>query len=530
MSRSGLVGFFLTLVLINAGSSAADNSCRKDCRQSIECEIKVADCFLKAGLTRQLIEYLKPKVVKYPHKPVFARLLAKAYLAENNSFWAQKVLKKAIRSNLDDCQSRAWLAWLYINQGLLDMAQEILEHPSCPATLEDKTRWLLFDIVMAKIEKDQTKIPAQIQRLSLADSIYPEDHQLWSSIRKQDDIGWIDQLTLSLDLFGGYTSNATAGSATDPDSPGSQSALMGLDLYTRLVTPANYKIRPTLTANVSGHGLSAEDSSDFSFLEYSIQPGIIISQGTPRWTLNYNNQVLYLNRDTSEPFYVAHRAEIELDYQDWTVFAGIGHRSFQQSSRTRTEFDGGLGGSLSLLEDFHLMYALATRYYPAAEKAYDLVGANGLLVGRMELSENFYLRLALTAGFDYYPRSGETPGMEAFGTTSKRFELLSRLSCGLWSTSLAGFRWGLTYDLSWRDSTADTEISDYDYIEHRILFTTRLTFDFNPQTPTVSRQKKHVAWDYGIERESKSAIEDERIQDLLRRDQLDRSGLCGCGQ
>jgi hypothetical protein len=94
----------------------------------------------------------------------------------------------------------------------------------------------------------------------------------------------------------------------------------------------------------------------------------------------------------------------------------------------------------------------------------------------------------------------------------------------LWSPSWAGFRIGIGYEFSWRESTADESTDNYDYQEHRLLFKTRFVFDLNPWAPKVITPKNHIELGYGIATRGEAGLDDERIQDLLRQDEAARRG------
>ena len=133
-------------------------------------------------------------------------------------------------------------------------------------------------------------------------------------------------------------------------------------------------------------------------------------------------------------------------------------------------------------------------------------------------------RLGVTVGTDYYLNSGGKPGDDAYGTPQERFDILAKLSAGLWSPMWMGARAGLTYDFACRDSTADDPNNNYDYGEHRLLFKVRWSFDLNPWAPEVVETKGHVPLDYGIGAQAGPGMEEERIQDLLRQDEAARRG------
>jgi hypothetical protein len=424
------------------------------------------------------------------------------------------------------CLSRSWLAWVHIQQGMMSQAREVLDMPGCPSDQPQQARWLLLQSFMARTEKSP-EAASLIDQVSDADQILPEDHELWKTLNRQENPGWITPVGMRLELSGGYTSNSKAGSPTDPGSEGSTSALGRMDLFTRLVLPLSAGVRPALEAGLKGHGLTADDASELSYLEMSARPGVILGKGFPRVLVGYKADYLVLNRDLEarRRFYEGHRGEAELETESLTIFAGFGRRWFHENGRTRWEFDGGLGGSLRFLTRVHMLMALAVRYYDAVGDAYDTAGTTGLVVARIALGSGFYTRLGATLGVDHYLNSGGELGELAHGTDEKRFDILTKLSAGLWSASYFGARFGLSYEFNWRDSTADQSDDNYSYQEHRLLLKTRLVFDLNPWAPDIVKPDGHVALDYGMGSQAGGGLDEERIQDLLRQDEAARQKI-----
>ena len=170
-----------------------------------------------------------------------------------------------------------------------------------------------------------------------------------------------------------------------------------------------------------------------------------------------------------------------------------------------------------------MLAAFSLRYYDAVGDPYDQIGSTGLLVSRINVGAGLVVRLGVTLGVDYYHNSGGELGALAYGTDQKRFDVLTKLSAGLWSPMWMGARAGLSYEFSYRESTAD-ELDDYDYNEHRLLIKIRWTIDLNPWAPQVVETKGRVALDYGLSEQAGAGLEEERIQDLLRQDEAARRG------
>jgi len=498
-------------------------ACIKPCQDKVSCEIEVADCLLKAGRAREAIARLKPLAEKHP---ALARLLARAYLADDNPAWAQKTLKEAIARDPGDCQSRSWLAWVHVSQGFLDLAKEALDQPGCPVAEVDQIRWLLLRAYLARMEEKHEDALNLLHQAGGSDLMYPEDEELLSVLRSRVDPSWIVPVDLRLDLSAGFTSNAAADSRIDPYTPPDPvgSPLGRLEFFGRFVWPLLPSVRPVFEANLWGQGMMSTGTRELSYLEASGRTGALIGRGFPRILVGYRHDGLLLNQGV-QPYYKGHRLEAELETANLTAFAGGGRRLFNDETRSRIELDGGAGGHFLAGERMRLLLVGSFRYYLADEDYYDQFGGTGMAVARIDMGSGYSARLGVVGGFDYYPNSaGE------FGIRGDRLDLLATISTGMWGPAYRGLRLGFVYDLSWRDSSADTELRDYDYTEHRFLVKVALAFELDPWAPKTAKPVDHVGMRYQIGDLDEAGLFEEKIQDLVRQDELFRRGSCGCAQ
>ena len=527
--RSALfISLAATLGLTALPAALADGECLKRCGQDISCEAEVVDCLIEAERTREAIERLKPLVKERPEQPAYARLLARAYLAEGNAFWAQRTLQAAIESGPSDCQSRSWLAWVHFQQGALELADEVLARPGCPRSSADRGRFKVLRAFIARARDEEKQAAASIEALGRFEQLYPEDERVWRYLRAREDPGWIDPLSLRAELLFGYSSNGTGGSPADVTAAGDSGAGSGLgrlDVFGRLVLPVDRTVRPALEGEVKGHGLSASGARNLSYLDLSARPGVIIGSAFPRLFAGYKANLLLMGLQDKELYYEAHRGELELETAiGLLIFGGAGRRIFREAGRTRTELDGGIGGSLSLLKRLRLLLALSGRYYLAVGDPYHQVGGSALVAARIALGSGFHGRLGITTSLDDYPSSGGELGRDAFGTAEKRFDVLLRLTADAWTPPWHGVRLGLRYEYATRDSTADRIGNNYSYQEHRVFAGLRFNASWDPGAPDVVSSDEHVRLSYGIGEQAGRAVDEERIQDLLRQDEAARAG------
>jgi len=530
--RASIGGLVLAALFGCLSHAAAEGNCEKECQTDIGCEAEVVDCLIEADNVRQAIKRLKSLAREHADQPAYLRLLARAYLADNNSFWAQRTLQKALARDDADLDSRFWLAWVYVNQGDLELARDLLAEKNAPGSGPEQARWMVIHGLMARAENEHEVARLALQAVEEANQIYPEDMKLWEFLRRAEDPGFIEPLNIRLEFWGGYTSNAQAGSPTDPSQSGSKSALGRLDVFTKFVWPVWRTVRPTIEGSFKGHALeedaapkSGSRPQEYTYLELTMRPGVIIGYEYPRILIGYKAELLLINQDEKNPFYEAHRGEIEIETGGPLVFAGAGRRIFRESGRSRWEFDGGAGGAIVLHPRVQLLLAGSARYFLANSDPYDQVGATAIVVGRIMIWKGISLRLGVNIGLDYYLHSDGPKGEEAFGIAdTKRFDVLTKLSAGLWSPLIWGTRFGIGYEYSIRNSSADAESDNYNYTEQRALLKARWVFDVNPWAPGVVEPQGHVALDYGLGGDSGGGLDQERIQDLFRQDEAARRG------
>ena len=487
------------------------------------CERRAATDLIAAGASRDAVGRLRAALVRFPDDPVLPVLLARAYLDESNLFWAERTVRDALGRRPEDADLRAWLACIHIRQGDPELAAADLAALPPPGEGPARSRLRLADALVAQVRSDDAAARAALAGIPRGATVYPEDLPLWRHLHRRLDAWWLDAISGSLDAGGGHTSNALAGSPTDPGSSGGPSALGLIDLRTRLAPPANAAVRPVLDLELDGELLAAAEVRDLSSLTGALRLGVLVGLGERRLLAAYRSEALWLDQPDSH-YADARRLELELEStRGWVAAFGAGRRTYRDERRTRWEGDLGLGAPLRAAPVAPVAGGITVRLADATSPAWDQRGAALAAATRIDLGRGFAARLAVAASWDEYPHSGGLVGLLAFGTTERRRDLLGRATVAAIGPSWRGARPLLELRVTRRDSTADDLPGfDFDYTETRVVLKVQWRFAADPWAPRGEQPAGHVPLDWGLG--SGEGSEQERILDLLRQDEELRRG------
>lgn len=468
---------------------------------------------------------LREAVERHPEAKLPRWLLARAYLKDGNDAWALRTLLALAEIDPRDCEPGLWAARIYLKQGAISDADERLKATICPAGTPAKTRELLLLATVEHRLGEQRRASQHLADARRTARIYTEDRPVLDHLTSVLDPGYIPFLAGRLDLAGGWTSNARAGSPTDPATLGADASSPAgqLNAWLQFVAPTGRKLRPSLELEARALGYTAQAGRGISYLTLGGRPGILVGNAAPNALLAYRFEALLLaggDRYGDGPiwFYNVHRAELEINVlPSLTIFAGTGRRLYRETGRSRIEADGGLGGGILLRKRLRLLGALTARWNGADKPAYDLWGGSLLLSAELRLPRDWALRVNALTGLDWYPHSAGY--FDATSPGVNRRDVLLKLSASGFSPTFWGMKAGVTYEYAERFSTT----APYSYRDHRVL--ARLTWHFavDPWAPKAVSPEGHVPLDHGIA----SSDLDERLQDLLRQDDAaQRSSSC----
>jgi hypothetical protein len=498
---------------------------RKPC-STVECAAERTGCLIDGGDAEAALDLLKEDPETLREEEEHHLLMARAYLAQGNAFWAIGVLGRALEERPGDCEARSWLVWLYMKDGDLDEAAAFLSDGDCFGGGDEiAARFALletFHLIQSEgakaALKKNPKWKAGVKR------VFPEDVALYRLDRDLLLPHAIDPLRFKTELSVGYTSNAIMGSPADSTSSGSmESFFIQPDAWVSFVPPLSRWVNPFVDAQIRSivylKGFGEKDGgtspSQFTYLDVGARPGLMfLKDSYPRLTLAYRVDVFLLNKPTplqEAPvvFYEGHRAEVEIELPRLTFFGGVGRRLFDERVRTRWELDGGIGGGIALWNRLSLLGAVTAHYFMARDKGYNLFGATGLIAATVEVWKGLQFKTVASLGLDNY--------MDSFGYFNDgktRKDTSVKVQAHVLSPSWKGLRGGLVYEFSDKLSTIDA----YAYMDHRVELELLWSYGFDVFSPRKSGVTPHVPLDYGLGEGGGRELS-ERIQDLLRQDE-----------
>ncbi len=523
------VPFALALIVSICAEARADEVTPAEtsrCAEAKEeqCYLSAARALVDSGKLRDAIALLKEGLAAHPESAELTLLLIDAYQRDGNDMWALRTAADFHARHLDDCEVASWIAWIYLKQGTLDEARELLAPMDCGQAHPLAARRELLLSFIEKNAKDDEAAQGHLDAAYAAKSAFAEDKEAIGRLMARDP-GYLAPVSGRVDLALGYTANALAGSPLDPAATEQDtgSPLGQVGGWLRLVGPTGRWLRPAAELDVRTLGLTSKAGRDLSYLLLGGRPGVIVGW-LPNALLGYRYEGLLIaggDQYDAGPlwFYHAHRGEIEASVlPSLTVFGGAGRRLFREVGRSRTEVDGGLGGHLNLGAHVRLLGALTGRWHLADKAPYDLWGGSALVSADVRLPKGWSARAGVILGFDDYPHSAGY--FDAARAEVERRDMLLKLSASAFTPQLTdNLRLAVTYEFAERFSTTEP----YRYRDHRILGKLQWSFSFDPWLPRAVAPENHVALDYGLG----SVALEESVQDLLRQDEAaQRSSSC----
>ena len=479
----------------------------------------------ESGDIEGALDVLKAAVQSYPDEERLSHALAATYLADDNDFWALKVLRAYEEAHPPACDTVAFRAWIHLKQANLDLADELLGAKECDRPQEVRARFLLLRSRVAAQRGDAAKSADLAEQARSSSSYYAEDLAALDALRARREPGRQPFATWRIDFAVGWTSNGLAGSPQDPADIGQKtsSSVGVLDARTRLIVPAWPAVRPVLEAQVRAMQLFADNMSALSYRQPSLRPGVLLGATYPRLLITYGFDAVQIaggDRYDEGPRWYSegHRFDYELEATDGLfAFGGGGHRWYREAGRTRWEFEQGLAGGTAITGDLRMMAGASARWHRANSRPYDANGGTLLAQLLYRLPGSFEARLNGSISHDDYFRSH---GAFSGSVGDKRVDTQVRVKPGLWSPSWSGWRLGLDYELSKRTSTTE----NYAYVDHRVLLHATWALDTDRFGVEAISAEGREPMHHGVASAGQLSEEELRIRDLMRQDEAVKRG------
>lgn len=468
---------------------------------------------------KQALNLLKDARQCHPENAEIRRAVGIAYAKVENYPWAIKTLNAQLAQDPQDCTSRAWIAWIYIQMGMMDEARPFLSDKKCSDDTM-KSRLQLIHAFHAIARDDKETARRQLEAAYASDTLTESDSQALKSLQSLTGQTYDPNLSWKAELAAGYTSNALSGSPTDPRmlDKDLDSALLDYDIRITLDPWKHPFARSIFEAQVNGEWLFSDDARDASYTDIVLRPGVVINWDSIKFGAYYRPEFLITSGGdvyNQGPLlsYMSHRIELDLELWSWLyIFGGYGHRTFRQRVRTRDEADIGAGGYHTLGAGFALTWGATYRHWFSTGDMYDLNGTNISLALDYRIARALF-RLSGSYAFDDY---ADSKGY--FDQSNARRDHIARGTLQVWSPDWKGLRIGLQVKASRRWSTAD----DYNFTDYRGALAIRWTGNLDFYEPsTIPDDYYALPWNL------EHAESTERIRDIIQQDEdLQRNSSC----
>ena len=508
---------FASLIVVQAPARADE-----DCKEA-SCYVQIAKGLLEKGNAKQAIALLKHAVSRFPESRDLGLLLGIAYLEDKNLFWALKTLLGHVERFRSDCEARAWLAWVYLQQASLEEAWAMAKPEGCEGV--EGARLALVRAFVAHARNEKREVRNALNEVKRYGVVWDSDRVLYAQLLRIAIPDDPSELVWRLETQFGFTTNALLGSPTDMASGTGiegRTAITYGDAYLRFMP--RLMVRPSVEVFVKGMRFTDESVRGLSWMNMGARAGFLYENNLLGFFLGYKTDHLLLAQGdaySSGPmwYFNGHRGEIEAYLTNhFLVFAGAGTRTFRERARTRIEIDAGVGANLRVHKSHLLLVAFSARKYFARVKPWSIFGTSSVAYWHWQLPKDFLAKTGILWSQDIYP---DSKGYEGFQSpNNNRTDNLIRTSLSLWAPSFKGVRIGLGYDFSWRNSTVEV----YAFSDHRV--TMRVVWGGHNEVFLPKKAGSDGLYPMRFEHKGGEEFV-ERIQELLRQDeQVQRSSSC----
>ena len=165
------------------------------------------------------IDRAKAALASNPGDAGLRRELGIAYYRAGNDFWAVKVLSGLVEENAADCATRAWLGLALLRRAFPEQALASVDADAARACEgPDLMRVLMVRaMALAALGRD-ADTDAALRQAASSKAGYDGDVKALPGLKRRLAPDSVPDVAWSVEIGGGYTSNARMGSATDSAS------------------------------------------------------------------------------------------------------------------------------------------------------------------------------------------------------------------------------------------------------------------------------------------------------------------------
>jgi tetratricopeptide (TPR) repeat protein len=477
------------------------------------------------GKTEEAKELLERWAEQHPDSERVAMARADLYLAEDNPFWAIKVLTEVVNLRPASCEAKTFIARIQLQQANLEQAEEQLKDSDCDKPEALKVRRLLLRAELAELRnrgEDARRLVALAERHTFR---YEEDDRRLAQLERAYEPYRLPLWNFELDAGAGYASTGYGQVPLEviATQKNQGSAILNLNLRGRVVLPYSRAFRPLAEIEYRNTEQVTSRSRNFSVKNPAFRVGVLFGNGYPRLQLNYAFDFVDFDGQTkTDPnsgkwFSQGHRGEYRLELGNGYVgFGGIGYRDFADPRLTRVESEHGVLKAWTLSETLGISSGATLRAYRAERRAFDQFGGSLFAGLSVQAPLGFTLLESLTVSHDHFPASKYyfTP------TSDNRDDLSVKVQASVLSKVFAGVRMGAAYTYVNRDSS----VGFYDFSDHRVLLEVHYRVSYDEARAKRISGEGRVVMRHEKEIPKTAEPESRSVRDALKQDEELRRG------
>jgi hypothetical protein len=486
--------------------------------------VKQALWLKSSGHLEEAKELLARTAELKPDSELLALARADIYLAEKNPFWALRALSEYISAHPHACRARAFAARVQITQANLDEARELLAEKGCEPDEADAVRILLLRAEIAELRNQPAQARAFVKQAEALSSRYAEDDDRLAKLERAYDPYRLPLWTFRLNAGAGYASTGMGHAPLEFIAPTQTKSLAvgSLQADARFVIPYRAAFRPTAEFEYSSVEPLTNTPHDMSLRQPTLRVGALLGRGSHPISLDYSYEFIDFDGVLASNLRDGWFASAHRGVYQWELGAGlyvtgsVGYRSFFDTRMSRLESEQGLFKTFALSDNLRVGAGALFRAFHANHRAFDQVGATGLLGLTVIAPKGFELTENLALAYDRFPAS---QGYYLPHQNDRR-DVLLRIGLTLLSPEWSYTKLGLTYAYVSRESNLDR----IDFADHRALLELRFRISHDEWRASRIAPEGRVPMRHETELPEVVTEAEQSVRERLRQDEELRRG------